>query len=140
MRYRWQDRVGRLRAAAVAAALLTGFAPATGGAIGADLAGKGEWQSLSSAAKGSWSVRLLRSGDEVKGTFDLDGSNVISGGTVTGALTPDGITLGVVADGDVRASFAGKLEGEAIAGEWSLQSPHFRDEGVWSGVLPVESD
>lgn len=120
----------------VAVALLTGLT-----ALGTlqpahaqDLAGQGEWQSLSGEAiKGTWTADIRRSGSQLTGTMALRGSNALSGGTVTGNIDADNISVGIVLAGGTIASFSGRLAGESISGEW--QSPVLQDEGVWFGTL-----
>jgi hypothetical protein len=68
-----------------------------------------------------------------KETLEMTGSNVFSGGFVTGSIDDSGVTLGVMANGFEQATFSGKLDGESISGEW--QCPGVKDEGVWHGTL-----
>lgn len=99
-----------------------------------ELTGKGEWQSLSSdAISGTWSVSLTKSGTTVKGKLALTGSNVFTGGEVTGTLDAASVALGVVSEQGKQASFSGKLDGDVISGEW--QSAVIGDHGVWYGTF-----
>lgn len=102
------------------------------------LAGRGEWQSLSSAAiKGKWTAALVRTGDRVQGTLTLTDSNVLSGGSVTGHVDTSSIMLGVIAQGSRQATFSGKIDGDSVKGEWDLDSDVLKDHGVWYGTLGV---
>ncbi len=102
------------------------------------LQGKGEWQSSASdMIKGTWSVTLVRAGGQVNGSLQLTGSNVFSGGAVTGTIDQSSVVLGVVADGLASTTFAGKLDGASISGEW--QSRTANDSGVWYGTLSQSS-
>jgi hypothetical protein len=67
------------------------------GAPAQQLAGKGEWQSLSGGViKGTWSATLLRKSSQVQGDLKLTGSNVFTGGSVSGDVDSASIMLGVV--------------------------------------------
>lgn len=100
------------------------------------LAGSGDSQSLTvEAAKGTWHAQLVRQGSDVTGNIDLDGSNVLSGGSVTGQIDGSGVTLGVMVDGAQLATFSGMLKDGAVSGEWQLTSDALKDQGVWSGTL-----
>jgi hypothetical protein len=108
----------------------------TAGTTGAqELVGRGEWQSLSGGdhLKGTWTVRLQRNGTSLDGTMELSGSNVFSGGPVQGNIDGQSIVLGVSSDGVTAATFAGKLTGDSIGGEW--ECPAVNDKGVWQGTL-----
>lgn len=97
-------------------------------------AGNGDWQSASgSAMRGTWTVTLERSGNDVKGNITLTGSMLFSGTQVTGTLDGDQIVLGVLADGRNQVSFSGMLKDEQVSGEW--QCPAIGDSGTWSGTL-----
>lgn len=103
-------------------------------AAAAELRGEGEWQSLSGdSIKGTWSASLEESAGEVAGRLTLNGSNVFTGGMVTGTMDGGGIVLGVMVESLKQATFQGKLDGESVAGEW--QSEIAGDHGVWSGTL-----
>ena len=100
------------------------------------ITGKGEWQSLSGdAIKGSWAVKLTRNGNHVQGNLDLTGSNVFSGGNVSGDIDGSNVMLGVMVDGVNEAKFSGKLDNGSISGEW--QSDAAQDSGVWSGTMGI---
>ena len=97
--------------------------------FGEELAGKGQWQSLSGASiRGTWSATLTRTGDQLQGNLQLTGSNVFTGGAVTGNIDALSVALGVVAAGSQEATFSAKLDGTSIAGEW--QSDLVKDHGV----------
>lgn len=99
-----------------------------------ELIGDGEWQSLAGdAMRGTWSVDLRRSSSRVDGTINLSGSNVFTGGTVSGTIDGQDVVLGVMAEGVAQATFTGKLTGKSISGEWKC--PAVKDEGVWFGTL-----
>lgn len=103
-------------------------------ALADELTGKGEWQSLSGKSiKGTWSVKLSQAGGSVQGNLDLTGSNVFSGGDVTGTVDASSIVLGVMVDGQKQAVFSGKLDGGSISGEWECDA--IADHGVWYGSL-----
>jgi len=96
--------------------------------------GNGEWQSQSGAAmRGTWSITLERSGDELKGKIALTGSMLFSGGDVTGTWDDNQVVLGTLADGEHQATFSGTLVDEKISGEWHC--PPINDSGAWSGTL-----
>jgi hypothetical protein len=98
------------------------------------LTGKGEWQSLSGdSINGTWAVTLVPRGHRIEGNLDLAGSNVFSGGAVSGTIDGSNVVLGVMADGTNQATFSGKLQGGSISGEWQSDAVH--DSGVWSGTL-----
>ena len=112
--------------------LLVSFSNVPAGAQ--DLVGQGEWQSLSGEAmRGTWSVELSRSGTDLRGGIKVTGSNLFSGGTVTGTVDGQEVVLGVMADGVKQATFSGKLSGDSISGEWAC--PAIKDQGVWFGTV-----
>lgn len=99
-----------------------------------EITGSGRWQSTNAdPVKGKWSVVLTLAKDEVRRTMTLDGSNVFTGGEVQGILAEGQIVLGVFEQGSKVASFAGKVDGDAVKGEWSCGA--VADEGVWEGTL-----
>ena len=111
---------------------LASFLPPTGSAE--SLTGAGEWQSLrGDAIKGTWSATLTRDGEALSGTFDLKGSNVLDGGAVTGSMDSSRVVLGLAEDSPSRITFTGKVEGDAVSGEWEY--PFLGDHGVWYGSL-----
>jgi hypothetical protein len=123
-----------LKAKMVLAATLVLIVAAPVGASAQELVGKGEWQSLSGEAiRGTWTAALVREGGEVTGTFKLTGSNVFTGGPVSGTLDASSIMLGIMVEGTKQATFGGKLDAGAIKGEW--QSDGVKDHGVWWGSL-----
>lgn len=98
------------------------------------ITGKGEWQSLSGdAIKGTWTVNLMRTGNHLEGSLDLSGSNVFTGGDVSGSIDAASIVLGVAVGGTQHATFSGKLDGDIVSGEWT--SDGLKDSGVWFGSL-----
>jgi hypothetical protein len=103
--------------------------------VAADLSGGGEWRSLrGESIRGTWSASLVRSGDGLRGTFDLDGSNVFRRGEVEGSISGEDVVLGIVAEGQEVASFTGRLgEGGTVSGEWECEA--LGDSGVWEGSL-----
>ncbi len=99
-----------------------------------NITAKGEWQSLTGdSIRGTWVATLTRNGGRLEGNLDLTGSNVFSGGAVSGSIDGSNVMLGVMADGANQATFSGKLQGTSISGEW--HSDVVRDSGVWSGGL-----
>ena len=103
-----------------------------------ELIGKGEWRSVSGgdAISGTWRVTLTRADTAVTGTMELTGSNVLKKGTVNGTVNGSSVLLGVSSDGATEANFTGKLNGNAISGEWDC--PALKDDGVWQGTLIVQ--
>ncbi len=100
----------------------------------AELAGKGEWRSLSGdGIGGTWTATLTRRGERIEGALALDGSNVFRGGTVSGTIDGANIVLGVMTEQGKVASFTGKLEGGEVKGEWTAAL--VQDHGVWFGTL-----
>jgi len=98
------------------------------------LAGRGEWESLSGdAIRGTWSVALQRSDTHVNGTMALTGSNVLKTASVSGTIEGQNIVLGLSSDGISEATFSGQLSGTSISGEWDC--PTIEDQGVWQGTL-----
>jgi hypothetical protein len=98
------------------------------------LTGTGTWQSLSSAIiKGGWTASLVRTGNHVEGTLALTGSNLLSGGAVSGDIDSSSIMLGVVSKDVRQATFSGQLVGNTVKGEWNC--PAVNDHGIWSGTL-----
>ena len=78
-------------------------------------------------------VTLTQIGNHVQGNLDLTGSNVFSGGQVSGDINGSSVMLGVMVDGNNEANFTGRLTGNTISGEWDSDPAH--DSGVWSGTL-----
>jgi len=98
------------------------------------LSGRGEWQSVrGDGIGGKWTVTLTRSGEQVEGELTLSGSNVFTGGKVSGTIDGASLVLGVMSEAGKTASFSGKLDGERIAGEW--EAAPVDDHGVWFGTL-----
>jgi len=110
---------------------------ALNGSARADMVlGNGEWQSQSGTAiRGTWSITLERSGDELKGKIALTGSMLFSGGDVTGTWDGNQVILGTLADGEYQATFTGTIVEEKISGEWHCSA--INDSGGWSGMLRV---
>ncbi len=103
-------------------------------AQGQELSGKGSWQSLSSESiKGSWTTALTQKDAQLEGSFDLQGSNVFSGGAVDGEITASKIAFGLMVQGARWAEFTGKVDGDQISGEWTCEA--IGDHGVWYGTL-----
>ena len=81
-----------------------------------ELAGSGTWQSVKAqAVRGTWRVTLTQSGETVRGTLTLAGSNVFSGGAVEGTLQDGRLVLGVLQQGARLATFSGTHDGTALA-------------------------
>jgi hypothetical protein len=131
-----RDRTVCVQVSAVFLAIALWGAPGQAQQLG----GKGQWQSISGdAIRGTWTVTLTRTGSRVQGNLQLTGSNVLTGGVVTGDIDANSVVLGVMADGAREATFSAKLNGTSIAGEW--QCDLVKDHGVWFGSLsPVASD
>ncbi len=109
----------------------TGFAETLGGT--------GTWQSLNAdAIRGKWDAQFVRQGNRIDGNIDLTGSNVVSGGKVSGEIDGAGVTFGVMVDGKQWATFSGKLRDGAIDGDWTFESDGLSDRGVWTGILGPE--
>jgi hypothetical protein len=106
---------------------------AAGPAYAAPLAGTGTWQSQAFDAKGTWSVDLTRTQDNIAGSVTLTGSPVTTGGSISGMIADgDTVTFGVL-DNDVQvATFTGTLKDGRVSGTY--QTP-IGDQGVWSGKL-----
>jgi hypothetical protein len=105
-----------------------------GAAAAEELVGTGEWQSLKGdGIGGTWAAELVRSGDEVQGQLTLEGSNVFTGGAVSGGIDGSSVVLGVLAEGNKVAIFSGKLEGAEVKGKW--EAALVADQGVWFGKL-----
>ena len=103
------------------------------------MTGQGEWYSLKGdAIKGSWRAALIRDGDKLGGTFDIKGSNVLAGGTVTGSVNGASVMFGLAEDGPSPVVFSGKIDKGAVSGEWEY--PPLQDHGVWFGSLSTSSD
>ncbi len=114
------------------ALVLLGVAATAGSAQ--ELTGKGEWHSVSSdLLGGTWTAALTRSGGGVIGTLTLSGSNMFSGGQVSGSIDASSIVFGVVAEGAQATTFSAKLDGDSIKGEWECGDVN--DHGVWYGSL-----
>ncbi|MFI5364031.1 MAG: hypothetical protein ACHQ4J_00255 [Candidatus Binatia bacterium] len=71
----------------------------------------------------------------MEGTLSLLGSNVLSGGTVSGDIDGSNVMLGVMVQGARQATFNGQLQNGSIKGEWDLDCDVLQDHGVWSGSL-----
>jgi hypothetical protein len=98
------------------------------------LRGEGEWQSLNAeSVRGRWQVTLTRTGSELQGTIVLTGSNVLKKGPVAGTINGSDVVLGVMSDGARNATFAARIDGESVSGEW--ESAVASDHGVWTGKL-----
>lgn len=98
------------------------------------LVGSGEWRSLvGEGIAGTWTVTLTRSGERVDGTLALRGSNVFSGGTVSGTVSDTQVVLGVLTEAGKAATFTGALDAGGIKGEW--EAAVAGDHGVWFGTL-----
>lgn len=104
---------------------------------GQGLVGSGKWHSTNAGGvKGGWKAQLEQSGGALRGTLEIDGSNVFRGGAVEGVVSDGQVVLGVFQEGQKLASFAGKLTGDAVSGEW--EAPLVADEGTWEGTLTEE--
>jgi len=100
----------------------------------AALSGSGEWQSLKSESiGGKWTVSLTQTGERVDGELTLSGSNVFTGGKVSGTIDGASIVLGVMTEAGKSAAFTGKLDGATLRGEW--EAALVEDHGVWFGSL-----
>ncbi len=100
----------------------------------APLSGSGEWQSVKGdGIGGKWTVALTRSGGRVAGTLTLTGSNVFTGGTVSGTVDDKQVVLGVLSEAGKAATFTGALDGDTLKGEW--EAALVDDHGVWVGTL-----
>lgn len=106
----------------------------------ASLGGTGTWRSQQYSTHGSWTADLVRTGDDVGGTFRIVGS-ALSGGKVNGMMT-DGntITFGVIEDtmGDGSppvATFTGTIDGSRVAGTYKVGGS---DSGEWEGSLTAK--
>ena len=99
------------------------------------LAGRGEWHSLGGdRIHGTWGVSLVRDGSQVSGNLSLSGSNVFTGGRVSGTISGSKLVFGVLSEDEKLATFAATLNPDgAISGEW--QSETVKDKGVWYGTL-----
>lgn len=117
------------------AILLSGTA-----AKGADMSGSGLWRSQGAdSIRGTWSATLNRTGDVVRGTFEINGSNVFRRGAVEGTISSGQVVIGIVAEGERVASFTGTLsEDGAVTGEW--ESEALADGGVWEGTLRARGE
>lgn len=123
-----------MRRRAIVAMALAAALAGRGLAAEGPLNGSGEWQSLKGEGiAGKWTVSLNRSGDQVDGELTLSGSNVFTGGTVSGTVDGKQIVLGVMSQGNKVASFAGALDGDTIKGEWDAAL--IQDHGVWFGTF-----
>jgi len=99
-----------------------------------DLHLKGNWESLSGDfIRGTWEASLVRSAGELSGAFRLTGSNVLLEGQISGTVDSSSIVIGVTADGVRQASFAGRLDGDSVSGEWEFIE--LEDRGVWYGQI-----
>lgn len=97
------------------------------------LAGSGSWSSQRFDAKGTWTVDLSRTQDNVAGGITLTGSPVVVGGNVSGVITNgNSVTLGVLENGARIATFTGRLQGTTVTGTYQAETG---DQGVWSGTL-----
>lgn len=102
-------------------------------AYGASLTGTGTWQSQGLNAKGTWTIDLIRTQDNIAGGLTLTGSPMASGANVSGTITNNGrLTFGVVENGAPVAKFTGTLQGTTISGTYTAENG---DKGVWSGTL-----
>lgn len=96
--------------------------------------GNGEWESRSSTAiRGTWTVALERSGNDVKGTVTLTGSPLFSGAEVSGTIEGDEVMFGTVVEHENRLTFSGTLTEGRVTGEWECET--IGDGGSWSGAL-----
>lgn len=126
------SHLGHLCVIAAAMVSLASFLPQTVAAQ--PMTGVGEWHSLKGdAIKGIWTAALTRSGEVLTGTFELKGSNVVVGGAVTGSIDNSRVVLGLAQEGAKRITFTGKLDSDAVSGEWEY--PSLQDHGVWFGSL-----
>ncbi len=103
-------------------------------AMAQELRGSGEWQSDDGESmKGSWQLKLNQAGDQLSGTIELDGSNVLRSADVQGTIRDNEVTIGVVKEGMRAVAFTGRRDGKSIAGEWSFSGTEA--SGVWFGQL-----
>lgn len=118
--------------AALIVALMSGAAAAK------ELAGAGKWESVNGdSMRGTWSFRLNQTGNDVRGSLTLDGSNFLSNAEVVGTVSEDRIAIGTVNDSRQRITFTGKLSESSVEGEWSFDP--IGDNGVWWGSLSEET-
>jgi hypothetical protein len=102
-------------------------------ASAAPLAGMGTWQSQALDAKGTWSVDLTRTEDNITGGLTLTGSPMTTGGSISGMITDgDTVTFGVLDNNVPVATFTGTLKGGTVSGSYRTE---IGDRGVWSGTL-----
>jgi hypothetical protein len=103
-------------------------------AVAEVLSAQGEWHSVSSdLLGGTWTATLTRDGSHLQGTLQLNGSNVFTGGDVTGDISASSIVLGIMGDAVQKATFSAQLVGDSLQGEWECDAVH--DSGVWYGTL-----
>jgi hypothetical protein len=72
----------------------------------------------------------------MEGSIALTGSPLFLGGEVSGTIEGEDVVLGVLTEGDHRATFRGTLRDQKVEGEW--ECPAIGDRGVWSGTLQSE--
>ena len=114
--------------------MLVALIPGAGVGQEQELAGEGEWHSLSSELiGGTWKADFTRSGEVVRGTLELTGSNVLSRMDVSGTIDASKIVVGTSREKGRDASFAAKLSDDKIDGEW--ECPSLNDHGVWFGTV-----
>jgi hypothetical protein len=96
--------------------------------------GNGEWESRSSVViRGTWTVALERTGDDLKGTLTLTGSPLFAHADIAGTLEGDHVMFGTVLEGTNEVSFGGTVTDGRVIGEWDCEA--VGDSGSWSGVL-----
>jgi len=97
----------------------------------ASVDGSGTWRSDALAANGTWNADLSRTDDTIAGGIALTGS-ATSGGSVSGTITNDAVTFGVIENGEYVARFTGTVTGNSVSGTYTSE---VGDHGVWSGTL-----
>ena len=80
---------------------------------------------------------MNQTGNDVRGSLTLDGSNFLSNAEVVGTMSEDRIAIGTVNDSRQRITFTGKLSESTVEGEWSFDP--IGDNGVWWGSLSEET-
>jgi len=94
----------------------------------------GSWASGVYPLAGSWRGSFVQSGNSFTGTITIGGSHCVSQGTVSGQLSGDKVSFGVVS-AEQHISYTGTLKGNQMSGTFDKpgKAPCGADSGTWAG-------
>ncbi len=112
-------------------AVMLGWAGTASAQMQLDLSGtwRGTWQSIVDPDfDGRFEVRFVQSGQRLTGSITVDGSPMISRGTVEGTIEGNQVRFGVVTGGSAPVNFTGMFTARTGSGNYIAGT----DRGTWS--------